>query len=171
MQRRRFLKQGLKVAMGATAVSTLGLGLSGCGFQLRGYGETRPALEALALDGANDDLVPVVRDALTRAGTRVDDKAPLRLNLGRASISETNQGLPGAGSRDVELALTVPYSVQRQSNEAYLVDQQTLTVRERISVNDNELLAQDDARRAARERLRETAARRLIERLRPLAEQ
>ncbi|WP_168709052.1 LPS-assembly lipoprotein LptE [Onishia niordana] len=171
MQRRRFLKQGLKVALGATAVSTLGLGLVGCGFQLRGYGEDLPTLEALALAGANDDLAPIVRDALTRAGTRVDSTAPLRLNLGRANISETNQGLPGAGSRDVELTLTVPYSVQRQSNEAYLIDQQTLTVRERISVNDNELLAQDDARRAARETLRETAARRLLERLRPLAEQ
>ena len=78
--------------------------------------------------------------------------------------------MPGAGSRDIEFTLTVPYSVQRQSNEAYLIDQQTLTVSERISVNDNELLAQDDARRAARESLRETAARQLIERLRPLAE-
>ena len=171
MQRRRFLKQGLKVAMGATAVSTLGLGLGGCGFQLRGYGEPLPALPALALSGPQGELTPVVREALTRAGTRIDEQAALRLNLGRATVSETNRGLPGAGSRDIELTLTAPFSVQRQASDAYLLDQQTLEVRERISVNDNELLAQDDARRAARERLREAAARQLLERLRPLAEQ
>lgn len=171
MQRRRFLKQGLKVAMGAAAVSVLGLGLSGCGFQLRGYGESIPALDALALAGANDDLTPVVRKALTRAGTQIDDQAALRLNLGRATINETNRGMAGAGSRDIDLTLTVPFSVQRQANDAYLLDQQTLNVSERISINDNDLLAQDDTRRAARERLRKAAARQLLERLRPLAEQ
>ena len=171
MQRRHFLKQGLKVAMGAAAVSVLGLGLSGCGFQLRGYGESIPALSALALAGPNDDLTPVVRRALTSAGTQIDDQAELRLNLGRATINETNRGLAGAGSRDIDLTLTVPFSVQRQANDAYLLDQQTLNVSERISINDNDLLAQDDTRRAARERLREAAARQLLERLRPLAEQ
>ena len=108
---------------------------------------------------------------LTRAGTQIDDQAELRLNLGRATINETNRGLAGAGSRDIDLTLTVPFSVQRQANDAYLLDQQTLNVSERISINDNDLLAQDDTRRAARERLREAAARQLLERLRPLAEQ
>ncbi|MGB8711763.1 MAG: LPS assembly lipoprotein LptE [Onishia taeanensis] len=171
MQRRRFLKQGLRVAMGTAAFSTLGLGLGGCGFQLRGYGEPLPVLPALALSGADGEFMSAVRKALTRAGTRIDDQAALRLNLGRASISETDPGLPGAGSRDIDLTLTAPFSVQRQATDAYLLDQQTLDVSERISVNDNELLAQDDARRAARKSLHEAAARQLLERLRPLAEQ
>ncbi|WP_458526312.1 LPS-assembly lipoprotein LptE [Onishia taeanensis] len=170
MQRRRFLKQGLRVAAGAAAISTLGLGLVGCGFHLRGYGDTVPALEALAVSGPNDDFTPVVRETLARSGTRIDDQAALRLNLSRATISETQQGLAGAGSRDIVLTLKAPFSVQRQANDAFLLDQQTLEVRERISVNDDELLAQDDTRRAARERLRDAAARQLLERLRPLAE-
>ncbi|WP_192036710.1 LPS assembly lipoprotein LptE [Halomonas sp. YLGW01] len=171
MQRRRFLKQGLRVALGATAIGTLGLGLGGCGFQLRGYGESLPALPALALAGADDDLATAVRKTLTRAGTRVDDQAALRLNLGRGTISETQQGLSAGTSHDIELTLRAPFSVQRQANDAYLLDQQTLEVSETVTVNDDDLLAQDDSRRNARERLYETAARRLIERLRPLAEQ
>ncbi len=68
------------------------------------------------------------------------------------------------------MTLEVPFSVQRRADGAYLLDRQRLEVSERLTVNDDELLAQDDLRETTRDRLRSEAVRQLMDRLRALAE-
>lgn len=165
MQRRTFLRRSLATLMVGSVAS-----LSGCGFRLRGLDTPMLTLDALALDAADSDLTPVVRQALENAGTRIDDQAPLRLNLGHEQFHEAALTHGDAGSQDIELRLTAPFSVQRRANDAYLLDQQQLDVVTTITVSDDDLLAQDDIRAEAQEQLRRDAARQLLERLRPLAE-
>ncbi|GGX93226.1 hypothetical protein GCM10007160_20950 [Litchfieldella qijiaojingensis] len=162
MKRRDFLHLSL--------AGIAAMGLSGCGFRLRGLGSSGPTLEALALNAADSDLAPVVRESLESAGTRLDVNAALRLNLGQERFREISLTHGDAGSQDTELQLTAPFSVQRAADGAYLLNQQQLDVSTTFSVSDDDLLAQDDIRSEARERLRRDAARQLIERLRPLAE-
>lgn len=162
MKRRDFLH----VSLAGMAV----LGLTGCGFRLRGLNTPVLGLERVALVAADSDLAPVVRDALENADTRLDSDAPLRLNLGQERFQDFSLTHGDAGSQDVELQLTAPFSVQRVSDNAYLLDQQRLEVSTTITVSDDDLLAQDDILVEAREQLRRDAARQLLERLRPLAE-
>lgn len=162
MKRRHFLYLSL--------AGVMALGVSGCGFHLRGLNTPVLTLDSLALNAADGELIPVVREALENAGTRIDERAPLQLNLGQERFQEASLTHGDAGSQDVELRLTAPFSVQRTTDGAYLLNQQQLDVVTTISVSDDELLAQEDIRAEAQEQLRRDAARQLIERLRPLAE-
>ncbi|TDR54883.1 LPS-assembly lipoprotein [Halomonas ventosae] len=160
MQRRTLLQLGL--AAGAS------LALAGCGFRLRGLDQPVVAIDALALERADSELARQVARRLESAGTRIDEQADLMLNLGQESFRERRLSVLDSGPRDLEMTLEVPFSVQRRADGAYLLDQQRLEVSERLTVNDDELLAQDDLREATRERLREAAVRQLMDRLRAL---
>ncbi|MBD3896252.1 hypothetical protein IEI94_10360 [Halomonas sp. ML-15] len=163
MQRRRFLH--LTLAAGA------GLALSGCGFRLRGLDASTVSLDSIALVAADTDLTPAVQAALESADTAIRDDAPLRLNLGGESFRESRRTFGSAASREIEMTLTAPFSVQRQRDNAYLLDQQQLEVSTNFSISDDNLLAQDDIREEARQELRQEAARRLLDRLRALDNQ
>lgn len=160
MQRRTLLQLGL--AAGAS------LALAGCGFRLRGLDQPVVAIDALALESADSELTRRVARHLERAGTRVDDQAERVLNLGAESFRERRLSVLDSGPRELEMTLAVPFSVQRRADGAYLLDQQRLEVSERLTVNDDELLAQDDLREATRDRLRDEAVRQLMDRLRAL---
>lgn len=160
MQRRTLLQLGL--AAGAS------LALAGCGFRLRGLDQPVVAIDALALDGVDGELARRVARRLEGAGTRIDDQAERVLNLGGESFRERRLSVLDSGPRELEMTLAVPFSVQRRADGAYLLDQQRLEVSERLTVNDDELLAQDDLREATRERLRDEAVRQLMDRLRAL---
>ncbi|SDM67363.1 LPS-assembly lipoprotein [Franzmannia pantelleriensis] len=163
MQRRRFLH--LSLAAGA------GLALAGCGFHLRGLDTPVMSLDSIALVAADSDLTPAVQAALERAGTAIRDDAPLRLNLGDESFRESRRTFGSAASREIEMTLRAPFSVQRQRDNAYLLNQQQLEVSTNFSISDDNLLAQEDLREEARQELREEAARRLLDRLRALDSQ
>ncbi len=161
MQRRTLLQLGL--AAGAS------LALAGCGFRLRGLEQPVVTIDALAVDGPDSELARRVTRRLERAGTRVHDQAALVLNLGAERFRERRLSVLDSGPRDLEVTLAVPFSVQRRADGAYLLDQQRLEVSERLTVNDDELLTQDDLREATRDRLRNEAVRQLMDRLRALA--
>lgn len=158
MQRRTLLQLGL--AVGAS------LALAGCGFRLRGLDQPVVAIDALALEGADSELARQVANRLERAGTRVNRQAENVLNLGVERFRERRLSVLDSGPRELEMTLEVPFSVQRRVDGAYLLDQQRLEVNERLTVNDDELLAQDDLREATRARLRSEAVRQLMDRLR-----
>ncbi|MGM0983480.1 MAG: LPS assembly lipoprotein LptE [Pseudomonadota bacterium] len=160
MQRRTLLQLGL-----TTGAS---LALAGCGFRLRGLEQSVLAVDALALAGTESELARQVAGRLERAGTRVDGQAERILNLGAERFRERRMSVLDSGPRELEMSLEVPFSVQRRADGAYLLDQQRLEVSERITVNDDQLLTQDDLREATRNRLRNQAVRQLMDRLRAL---
>ncbi|MGM0985721.1 MAG: LPS assembly lipoprotein LptE [Pseudomonadota bacterium] len=162
MQRRTLLQLGL-----ATGAS---LALAGCGFRLRGLDQPVVAIDALALEGPESELTRQVARHLERAGTRVDGQADQVLNLGPERFRERSLSVLDSGPRELEMSLEVPFSVQRRGDGAYLLDQQRLEVSERLTVNDDELLAQDDLRETTRARLRSDAVRQMMGRLRALSE-
>lgn len=162
MKRRDFLQ--------VSFVGMTSLGLAGCGFRLRGVDTPLLGLERVRLEAAGSDLAVAVREALENADTRLDDDAPLRLNLGRERFEEFSLTHGDAGSQDIEVQLTAPFSVQRVVDSAYLLDQQQLETSTTVTVSNDDLLARDDLLAEAREQLRRDAARQLLERLRPLAE-
>ena len=163
MQRRRFLH--------LTLATSAGLALAGCGFRLRGLDTPVLSLDSIALVAADSELAPTVQAALESAGTTLRDDATLRLNLGSETFRESRRTFGSAASREIEMTLTTPFSVQRQRDNAYLLDQQQLEVSTNFSISDDNLLAQDDIRAEARQQLREEAAQRLIDRLRALDNQ
>lgn len=160
MQRRRFLTLGL--------AGTAGLLLAGCGFRLRGLDDPTPALQELALAGPDGDLSRLARNRLESAGTRVQEGAALRLNLGEAEVRRRALSVLDSGPRDEEMTLTAPFSVQRSGDGAYLLDQQRLEVAIRYTVSDADLLNQEALREEARQELLDAAVRQLLDRLRTL---
>lgn len=160
MQRRTFLTLGL--------AGTAGLALAGCGFRLRGFDDPSPVLDELSLAGPDGELSRLSRERLEAAGTRVRDGAALRLNLGEAEIRRRGLSVLDSGPRDEEMTLVAPFSVQRASDGAYLLDQQRLEVSTRYTVSDADLLNQEELREEARRELLDAAVRQLLDRLRAL---
>ncbi len=160
MQRRSFL--GIMLVGGA------GLGLAGCGYRLRGLDTPGPAISELAIAGRDSDLAGMVRARLESSDTLVHAQAPLVLNLGAEAFRERPLGIQGAGPRELEMELRVPYSVQRRSDGAYRLPQRQLEVVTRFTVSDDNLLAQEELREETRQELRRDAARRLLDELRSL---
>lgn len=161
MQRRRFLQAGL--ATGAALI------LPGCGFRLRGFDSSVLAVDELALAGPESEFSRLAEQRLTRAGTHVHSDAPWILNLGPEAFQEHRLSVLESGSQEHEMRLSVPFSVQRQSDNAYRLAAQQLEVTTRFVVSDANLLIQDDLREEARHELRQEALRRLLERLRTLS--
>ncbi|WP_253451227.1 LPS assembly lipoprotein LptE [Halomonas sp. Y3] len=160
MQRRTFLTLGL--------AGTAGLALAGCGFRLRGFDDPSPVLDELALAGPDGELSRLARERLEAAGTRVQEGAALRLNLGETEIRRRGLSVLDSGPRDEEMTLVAPFSVQRARDGAYLLDQQRLEVSTRYTVSDADLLNQEELREEARRELLDAAVRQLLDRLRAL---
>ena len=162
MQRRHFL--GLTLASGAALL------LAGCGFHLRGVGGEVLSLDSLALDGADTPFAEQLTKRLESLGTRVDETASLRLNLGGEDVSIRQVGVLDTGSQDQQLVLRIPYSIQRARDGAYLADRQAVEVLEEFSITDDNLLSQDELRTDALENARREAVRQMIDRLRAIEE-
>ncbi|WP_104201899.1 LPS assembly lipoprotein LptE [Billgrantia saliphila] len=160
MQRRSFLT--LALAGGAS------LAFAGCGFRLRGFDDSGPVIDQIALAGVDSEFLRMTEEHLIAAGTRVHDDAPLVLNLGEETVRERSLSVLDSGSRELEITLALPFSVQRRRDGAFHLQQQRLEASTRISVNDDNLLAQDDLREEAHQELRREALRQLLERLRAL---
>ncbi|MFC0268221.1 LPS-assembly lipoprotein LptE [Kushneria aurantia] len=164
MERRTFLF-GLAGSAGA-------LLLSGCGFHLRGTGGghqlpfSRLALNAA--DGPTNPLTRQVQQALNSAGVVVEDSAPWRLNMGPESFDERELTYGDAGIQERQMTLTLPWSLQRRDDNAYLVSQESLSLSGTFYTSSDQLLTRDDARNQLRRELRQQAARRLIDRLQNL---
>lgn len=161
MNRRSFL-------VGLTGMS-LALILAGCGFQLRGTGPgSSLSMSELTLDtadGPTSELTREISQELNSAGVTLTEQAPWRLNLGSESIQERELTFGEAGTQERQLTLTVPWSLQRVSDGAYLASQEDLTVQGTFYTSSDQLLTRDDARNTLRTQLRQDAARRLIDRL------
>lgn len=160
MRRRKFLTLILTTGAAAT--------LAGCGFRLRGFDTQEQVVDQLALAGSDSELARLVAERLASIGTRVNDAAPLVLNLGPENFRERQLSVLDSGPQELEMTLTVPFSVQRRSDGAYQLSEQRLEVATRFVVSDDNLLAQDDLREEARQELRQEALRLLFERLRSL---
>ncbi|PMR76995.1 LPS assembly lipoprotein LptE [Billgrantia endophytica] len=163
MQRRTFLRLAL--------AGTAGLGLTGCGFRLRGLDTPGPVISELAIAGSDSDFARMAQERLESSDTHVHAQAPRVLNLGPEDFRERQLSVLDTGPRELEMELRVPFSVQRQSDGAYQLPQQQLEVLTRFTVSDDNLLAQEDLREEARQELRRDALRQLMDRLRTLADE
>lgn len=163
MKRRTFLTKSLGVMAAGAAMASL----AGCGFHLRGRSEPL-GFDRLTLTAPIGELADSVRRELRNADVTLTDDAPLRVNLGSERIQEYELTAGGSGSQEIELNLTVPFSVQRASDNAYLLDQQRIEVVTTYLTNDDNLLVQGDLREQALDDLRREAARQLLSRLRSL---
>ncbi|MHB0777420.1 LPS-assembly lipoprotein LptE [Halomonas sp. WWR20] len=161
MNRRTFLLHSLGLAS-ATFL------LSGCGFHLRGLDASAPTPPALDLHADASPLRDVVRDTLENAEVRLDDQAAIRANLGEERILQQRLTANDTGSQERRLILRAPFSVQRVADGAYLLDQQWLEVSDTVLVSNDNLLARDELVEEATARLRQDAARELLNRLRAL---
>ncbi|GAB3340906.1 LPS assembly lipoprotein LptE [Chromohalobacter beijerinckii] len=142
--------------------------LAGCGFQLRGLDAAALDIPALTLSSPDGRFEDAVEQALQGTGTTLEDNAPLRVNLSEEQVRETRLTQGASGNQERRLTLSVPFSVQRSEDNAYLLDQQTLEASTTLSVDNNNLLAQDELRDEALDSLRQEAARQLVDRLRAL---
>ncbi len=164
MKRRTFLARSLGVALLGASIATL----PGCGFQLRGAGAANAVgIDRLTLAATPSALSDSVSRVLRNTGIALSDAAPLRLNLGAERIQQLALS-GGSGTHEIELQLTVPFSVQRTADNAYLLNQQQVQVATTFRANDDELLTRDNDRERALESLRRDAAQRLLNRLRNL---
>lgn len=163
MNRRTFL------TLGGAAAAALVLG--GCGFRLRGT-DALLGLPSLALEGDDtSELYRLLRMRLEQRGAEVRSDGEWRVTLGSAERRSRQLGSDGRGSREHELTLTTSLSVQQRENGAYRLNNETLSVRTRIRVNDDNLLNRDSLFREAERTLEQRLAERIIERLGYLAGQ
>ncbi|WP_110648422.1 LPS assembly lipoprotein LptE [Salinicola peritrichatus] len=145
--------------------------LAGCGFQLRGLHQPELALSEISLSANVSPFSEEVRRTLESAGTDVVDDADLRLNLGDERLGESRLTRSDSGSRETEITLTAPFSVQRASDSAYLLNQQRLEVSTTVLLSTDDLYSVDQVRSEAIQRLRRDAANQLIDRLTALKSQ
>lgn len=139
--------------------------LAGCGFQLRGLNQPAMGVEEIGLSANVSPFSEEVRRTLESAGTRITDDADLRLNLGDEQISSNRLTRADSGSRETRLTLTAPFSVQRVSDSAYLLNQQQLETSTTVLLSTDDIYSGEETRTAAVEQLRRDAASQLIDRL------
>ncbi|SHE87584.1 LPS-assembly lipoprotein [Modicisalibacter ilicicola DSM 19980] len=167
MKRRTFLNRSLLLLL---AGGTAGATLAGCGFRLRGLNEPALELDRLSLNATPSSFTDNLRRELESAGVELTEEAPLRLNLGAERLQEVALGGGDLNYEETELRLTVPFSVQRQEDGAYLLDQQRIEVATTYQASDGNLLVRDDLRLEAVDSLYRDATRQLLERLRALGQ-
>ncbi|MCM5703029.1 LPS assembly lipoprotein LptE [Larsenimonas salina] len=165
MKRRALLSTTLALAATLT--------LSACGFQLRGYQDTTLPFSTLTVNssdggGTRDLAYQAVTRALKNADVTLDATAPLRLNLGKSSFDEHELTFGDAGSQERQVVFTLPYSVQRTRDGAYLEDQQSVETSGTYTTSEDRLLSRDSQRSDLEDDLRREAAQQLIERLQTL---
>lgn len=157
MNRRNFLATSL-----ATSAALL---LSACGFRLRGT-DSLPSLPPLALEGDTDsDMARQLVSRLEQQGTELGDGGVWRVTLGTPTLEERRLGGEGRASRDHELTLRSTLSVQRQDDNAYLINSETLSASTRVRVNDDDLLNRESLYSEAEQTLNRELAQRIVERL------
>lgn len=139
--------------------------IAGCGFQLRGLNQPVLELSEVALSANVSPFSETVRSALERSDTRVVDEADLRINLGDERISDNRLTRADSGSREIELVLTAPFSVQRTSDSAYLLNQQMLQVSSTVLISTDDIYSRGELRDETVARLRREAADQLIAKL------
>ncbi|WP_353981914.1 LPS assembly lipoprotein LptE [Salinicola endophyticus] len=155
------MRRPVVIGLMALALTTL----AGCGFQLRGLGQAELPFSDIALSANVSPFSEIVRQRLQSAGPRIDDSADLRLNLGDEQVRDRRLTRADSGSRETEITLTAPFSVQRVSDGAYLLSQQQLETSTTVLLSDDNLYASDEMRKQTVERLRREAADQLIDRL------
>ncbi|MDF3919919.1 LPS assembly lipoprotein LptE [Salinicola salarius] len=151
------------VLAGLMAVSLTAL--AGCGFQLRGLNQPTLAIPELNLNANVSPFSEEVRRALENAGTRISETADIRVNLGDERISENRLTRSDSGSRETEVTLTAPFSVQRESDDAYLLNQQQLEASTTVLLSTDDIYSGEEVRTEAIRQLRRDAATQLIDRL------
>ncbi|KAA0017745.1 hypothetical protein F0A16_11740 [Salinicola corii] len=139
--------------------------LAGCGFQLRGLHQPALGISELSLNANVSPFSEEVRRSLESAGTRVVENADLRVNLGDERIGENRLTRSDSGSRETSITLTAPFSVQRVSDSAYLLNQQQLEVSTTVLLSTDDIYSGEEARTDAIKQLRRDAATQLIDRL------
>lgn len=158
-------------------VGTLALGstlvLSGCGFQLRGLSQdTRLRIQQIDLAITNDTpqnvLARDLRQRLISAGVQESRQAHYRLNVAATHLSENNVGYSGSSDQERQVTLTVPYTLQRVNDGAYLTGQESIVTRDTYQTTDHQLLQRDDQRARVEGVITNEAAAQLVERLRTL---
>ncbi|MGM0542668.1 MAG: hypothetical protein ACQERP_02150 [Pseudomonadota bacterium] len=157
MNRRSFLA----TSMAASAA----LLLSACGFRLRGTG-SMPNLPPLTIEGDTQSaMARALATRLEQQGNAAGGNAEWRVTLGTPRLDERRLGGEGRASRDHDLTLSSTVSVQRQGDNAYLLNGETLSVSTRIRVNDDDLLNRESLFSEAEQTLNRELAERIIERL------
>ncbi|WP_110641832.1 LPS assembly lipoprotein LptE [Salinicola sp. CPA57] len=151
------------VVAGLVAVSLTAL--TGCGFQLRGLDQPTLGISELSLSANVSPFSEEVRRSLESAGTAVTEDADLRLNLGDEKISENRLTRSDSGSRETRITLTAPFSVQRVSDSAYLLNQQQLETSTTVLLSTDDIYSSEEVRKEAARQLRRDAATQLIDRL------
>lgn len=162
MKRRTFLARSL----GLLVISTAAIALTGCGFQLRGLDQQALGFDTLNLNAPPTRFTDQLKRRFASEDVTLTDDAPLRLNVGSPKTSEISLGGGDLNYEEVELNLAVPFSVQRSSDNAYVLDQQVIQVVSTYQTSDGNLLVRDDLRDQAIEALQRDAIRQLMERLR-----
>lgn len=163
-----------RLALGLSALTLGGtLMLAGCGFQLRGLSSsTRLQIQQIDLAITNDTpqnrLARDLREHLLSAGVRESSAASYRLNVAETRISESSVGYSGSSDQEREVTLTVPYTLQRVSDGAYITGQERITTRGSYQTSDRQLLQRDDQRAHVEITITDEAAAQLVERLRTL---
>ncbi|MGO2131923.1 MAG: LPS-assembly lipoprotein LptE [Halomonas sp.] len=142
--------------------------LAGCGFKLRGYGTPVSRLEEVSVEGPFGSLRDRLIVRLENSGTAVNETAPWVLTLGQEHVEDRSLSLRQAGDQQHEMTLTVTMAVQRRSDGAYRLPDETIRVQETYMLNDDNLLAAGDYREDVRNQLRDQAARDIIQRLNTL---
>ncbi|SFH76930.1 LPS assembly lipoprotein LptE [Modicisalibacter xianhensis] len=161
MKRRTFLAQSLA----ALGVGIVGSTLGGCGFHLRGTQRQPMPFDAVDLQATPSLLTDEVSRTLENAGVVLSDQAPLILNLGDERVE--NISLRGGDmiNDEIELRMTAPYSVQRRSDNAYLIAQGQLESATTYLVNNDDPLVRDELQANALAELRDDLSRQLLARL------
>ena len=162
------------LGLGITAFSSA-LVLSGCGFQLRGLSqETRLRIQhidlAIADDTPQNALARDLRQRLISAGVQENSHAHYRLNVAAVSIAETNVGYSGSSDQERQVTLSVPYTLQRVNDGAYLTGQERIVTYGTYQTSDHQLLQRDDQRARVEGVITDEAASQLVERLRTLSD-
>jgi len=142
--------------------------LAGCGFQLRGLNQPALGIEEIGLSANVSPFSEEVKRTLENAGTRITDDADLRLNLGDEKLSENRLTRADSGSRETRLTLTAPFSVQRVSDSAYLLNQQQLETSTTVLLSPDDIYSGEEVRSDAVRQLRRDAATQLVDRLNAL---
>ncbi|AIA75876.1 lipoprotein [Halomonas campaniensis] len=155
--RRRFLATSI-----AASAAVL---LSGCGFRLRGL-DSMPRLPALSLEGDDKSaLAQQLRIRLLQQSSEVSDGAPWRVTLGSPTLRQRRIGSEGRASQEHELTLSTSLSVQQREDNAYVLNNATVTTNTRIRVSDDDLLNRETLFQEAEQTLTRQLAERIIERL------
>lgn len=154
-------RRPLLLCLMALALTTL----AGCGFQLRGTNQPLLSMSQIGLSANISPFSETVRRTLEQAGARVTDDADLRINLGDEKIAENRLTRADSGSRETEITLTAPFSVQRVSDDAYLLNQQQLETSTSVLLSTDDIYSGNQVRDEAVKQLRQQAADQLIDRL------